>query len=273
MMSRVPMLALASLALTAPVTAGAVTIAASELPNGIQSCVSSGICSVDPASAYDSARAAAFPILQDGAGGIEQNWLMRYTLAPSSVQSRSNPAQTETLGGYLWMLFKGQYAATETAHEVTLFLDKVSPTPFSFFGQSGDLSLSLTTDDLLAGGGRYEAGLTAGGGGFNSGHLAGELPLPCVADGCGAAVQLNLLQLSYADNGSALVFRAFEPTDPRGLVFSQRSYYQGGDPLTAFDDRQTFAVGAVPLPASIWLLGSVVLGLAGLKNGRQSAAG
>jgi hypothetical protein len=252
-----------------PMTAGAAVVLDSELPNSIQSCMASGACFAGPVSVYDSGTAAAFPLSQNLGTATEQNWLMRYTLVPPSAQTRTNPAQTDSLGGYLWMLVKGQYDAAEAGHGVTVFLDKASPSAFGFAGQSGDLSLQLATADLVAGSSYFDAAFTSGNVYASSGNLTGELPPMCLADNCGVHVDLNLLQLSYSDNGSTVAFTGFDPSDVRGLVFGQRSYYQSGDPSTAVNDVQTFQVSAVPLPAALWLFGPALAGLAGWSGRRR----
>ena len=243
--------------------AWAATIATSELPGSIQSCITSATCVVSNSSAYDSGTASAFQIAQSTGSGYDSNWLLRYTLTPPSGQSRINPSQSDSFSGYLWILAKSSYSAAETAHPFTIYLDKVSPTPFSMYGQSGDLSLLMSTADLVAGSSYRTYGLDSSNNSYSYGNLTGDVPLPCLAEGCEARALVNLAQLTYSDLGSAGTYHMyFNPSDMRGLVFTQRqSFSCYGDPLCAVNDVQSFYISAVPLPAGVWLFGSGMLGL------------
>lgn len=256
------------LSLTFSTTAKAATVAISDLPGTIQSCISAATCAVSNVSAYDSGTASAFQITQNTGSGTENNWLMRYTLVPPSGQSRTNPSQTDSFSGYLWLLAKSTYSATETSHPFTLYLDKVSPTPFSMYGQSGDLNLSMPTADLVAGGSYRTYGIDYSLNSYSLGDLSGDVPLPCLAEGCETHAQLNLAQLTYGDFGSAGIFlTSFNPSDTRGLVFTQSETYPcNGDPTCAVNDLQSFYVSAVPVPATVWLFVSGLAGLIGVMR-------
>lgn len=246
-------------------TTHAATITTSELPGSILSCITSATCFVSNTSSYDSGTASAFQIAQNTGSGYEFDWLMRYTLAPPSSQSRVDWPQPESFSGYLWMLARSSYSATETAHPFTLYLDKVSPTPFSMFGQSGDLNLFMPTADVVAGSSYRTLGLDANNNSYSYGNLSGDIPVPCVAETCETHAQLNLAQLTYGDFGSAGVHLvSFNAADTRSLVFNQSSYYSGildGYPI---NDVQSFYVSAVPVPGAVWLFGSGLMGLIGL---------
>lgn len=243
----------------------AAIITTADLPGSIQSCITAATCFVSHSSAYDSGTASAFQIQQIEGSDTENNWLMRYTLVPPSGQSRINPSQTDVFNGYLWLLAKGIYSATETAHPLTLYLDKVTPTPFSMYGQYGDLSLAMTTADLVSGNGYRTYGLDGNNASYDYGNLSGSVPLPCLAEGCETHAELNLVQLTYGNFGSTIAFTAFNPSETRGLVYEQRSSYPCyGDPSCATNDVQSFYVSAVPIPTAVWLLGSGLIGLGGV---------
>jgi len=238
-------------------TTHAATITTSELPGSIQSCVTSATCFVSNTSSYDSGTASAFQITQNTGNGFENDWLMRYALLPPSSG-----------GGYLWLLARSSYSSTETAHPFTLYLDKVSPTPPSMFGQSGDLNLFMPTTDLVAGSSYRTYGLDYNNSSYSYGNLSGNVPVPCVAETCKTHAQLNLVQLTYGDFGSAGIYlTSFNAADARGLVFTQSSSFSGlGDPSLAFNDVQSFYISAVPLPGAVWLFGSGLVGVIGLRR-------
>lgn len=243
----------------------------SDLPGSIQSCITAATCLVSNVSAYDSGTASAFQITQNTGSGIENNWLVRYSLVPPSGQSRLEPPVDDSFDGYLWMLAKNSYSASESAHPFTLYLDKVSPAPFSMFGQSGDLGLFMATADLLAGSSYRTYGIDYALNSYDFGGLSGEVPLPCVAEDCETHALLNLVQLTYADFGSSIMLTGFNPADARGLVFTQYETFPCyGDPSCAMHDVQSFYVSAVPIPATAWLLGSGLAVLIGAMRGRRS---
>jgi hypothetical protein len=255
------------LSLTFSITTRAATVTNSDLPGTIQSCITAHTCSVSNASTYDSGTASAFQITQNTGSGYENNWLMRYALVPPSGQSRIEPSQTDSFSGYLWMLAKDTYSATETAHPFTLYLDRVSPTPFNMFGQSGDLDLFMPTADVVAGSSYRTYGLDYNNNSYSYGELSGDVPLPCLAEGCEAHAQLNLAQLKYLNFGSGGIHLiSFNSSDTRGLVFDQSSYYSGildGHPI---NDVQSFYISAVPIPGALWLFGSGLVGLFGMMR-------
>jgi hypothetical protein len=253
------------LLLSIPVRAA--TIVNADLPGSIQSCITAATCFVSNTSLYDSGTASAFQIQQAGGNGVESNWLIRYTLSPPSGQSRIDPPQNDALGGYLWMLAESTYSAVETDHLFTLFLDKVTPTPFSMFGEYGDLSLIMTTADLVAGSSYRIHGLDVDNESYSYGDLSGDVPLPCLAEGCETQARLNLVQLNYEVSGSDIHLTSFDPLDTRGLVFTQQSSFTCyGDPSCATNDVQSFYVSAVPIPAAAWLFGSGLIGLLGIAR-------
>lgn len=235
-----------------PFAAKAVTV--SELPTTIQSCITAGSCGVNFSSSYSSDKVSAFQIhdastLGTGVG----DWLMRYQLVPPTGETHfdgyTGVTQTSNFDGYLWMRVKGQYSASELAHPVTLFLDKVNPVPGSFFGQSGDLSLFMTTADLLAGGAYRQTLNSADYGNYDKGSLSGELPGPPLDSQISA--QLNLLQLKYLSVGSSIAMTYFDLSDARGLVYSQNM----SEVYFPSSTTQAFYISAVPEPQASWMFG------------------
>lgn len=248
-----------------PMSAQAVTIANSDLPGTLQSCAASGTCFVVPTSTYESASASAFSLFDLSGPGFTQNTLIRYTLtAPSGETAQSTNLYAEpplttswstAYTGYLWMQVQDNYSAAETAHPVTLYLDKITPVPQGLFGQSGDLSLTVSGADLLSGGSSATFGLDYNNQGYSSGSLGGEVPVPCVAQGCSVSAQLNLVQLHFGSFGPAgIQLLGFDPTDTRGLVYRQGFYDDGSTSGYAVNDTQSFNISAVPEPRSNWML-------------------
>ncbi len=232
-----------------PFAAQAVSV--SELPASIQSCITAGTCGVNLLSSYDSGTASAFRMVDLPSG--QWNWLMRYNVVPPSGQTVIGGGQNTAYGGYLWMQVAAAYNATETAHAVTLFLDKASPVPGPLFDQNGDLSLFMTTADLLAGS-AFRTQADPGYGDYDAGSLSGEIPLICLAEGCQIHAQLNLVKLNYQSFGSAgIQMTGFDPSDTRSLVYSQSSSYLTGDPYTDYSATQAFYISAVPEAQTSWM--------------------
>ncbi|MGA9162912.1 MAG: PEP-CTERM sorting domain-containing protein [Thiobacillus sp.] len=251
-----------------PFAAQAVSV--SELPATIQSCITAGSCVVNYSGAYDSGTASAFEMVDLPSG--KWNWLVRYNLVSPSGQTVIGGGLNTAYSGYLWMQVASNYSAAETAHPVTLFLDKVTPVPGSIFGQGGDLSYFMSTADLLAGGAYNTTSYVSyePDGIVSEGGLSGDILL-CLAVGCQTNVQLNLLQLNYQSFGSAGVsMTGFEASDTRGLVYSQNSSYLTGDPHTDYSATQVFYITAVPEPETFWMLGLGLVSVAIAVRRRRS---
>ena len=271
MKTHVRVIPLLFLALTFPLAARAATVAIADLPGAIQSCISATSCFVNNSSAYENGTVSAFQITQDTGSGYETNWLMRYSLVPPSGQSRLDPPLNDSFSGHLWMLAKNAYSASETEHAFTLYLDKVSPTPFDIFGHGSELALLMPTTDLVIGSSFRTLGIDFYAGDYDFGDLSGDIALPCLAQDCRSHTQLNLVQMLYGDFGaSGVSFIGFDPSDSRGLVFTQSTHAPcDGDPECIPDDlQQSFYVSAVPVPAAAWLFGS---GFAALLGAMQRA--
>lgn len=237
--------------------AAATIIGAGDLPTVIQSCVATLNCNVTPKSVFDQGGTSAFHFNE---GGTDK-WLMRYALfAPSG--ENGTPAT-----GYLWMSANQQYAAAESYHKVTLYTDAVTPAPTNLWSGNSNpkaLTLGLSTADLVAGSGFLLAGLDANNMSFSSGNLQtygnfGTSGLvPCAAEGCRVHAQLNLTHLRYFALGSGQLVGVFNPTDSRALLYSQSSDYSGSP---SYHVTQEYFVQPVPLPASVLLFASSLVGL------------
>lgn len=248
-------------------TARAATVTTSDLPGPIQSCIAVATCFVSNVSSYDSGTASAFQMSQvTGTGSPDNDWLMRYTLAAPSGQSGTNWFPSESFSGYLWMVAPSSYSAAQSFASFTVYLDKVSPTPNSMNYQNGVINLDMSTADVLAGTSYRTTGLDYNNNSYSYGNLGGNIPGSCVSPGCESHAQINLAQLTYTNFGYAIYLTAFNPSDTRGLVYTQSSSYPGynGDPSTAVNGVQSFYISAVPVPAAAWLFGSGLLGLMGV---------
>jgi hypothetical protein len=125
----------------------------------------------------------------------------------------------------------------------------------------------VTTFDLIAGCGYRTYGLDGDNNSYSNGDLSGNLSLPCVAEGCGTHAELNLVQLTYGNFGSVIALTAFNPSDARGLVYAQHSFFSCyGDISCATNDVQRFHVSAVPVPAAVWLFSSGLIGMTGIAR-------
>lgn len=252
--------------LVVSVEARAVTVSRSALPQTVQStlCPSSSSCSVLLNSVYSSEKVSAFTY---GYTADDQGLLLRYDLSPPSGQTDINGNQTAAYDGYLWMRVQHSYSTAAAMHAVTLYLDKVTPAPTPLFGQdsffypeyadaNGDLSLFMSTADLLAGR-AYRTWLDSEGqpGGIDAGNLQGELPVPCLAAGCSVQAEINLVQLQYQMVGTSVQLAGFNPADIRGLLYRQsHGYFNPYDSSLANNTVQTFAISAVPEPSAVAML-------------------
>lgn len=243
-----------------PLQAHAIDVSVTDLPSTIQSCVASNTCGVSYTSIYASGRVSAFGIYNVGQTGF--NYLVRYALVSPSGQTTSStdlyqyPTVTTSSStpftGYLWMQVQGAYSAAQSADPITLYLDKVSPVPSSFYNQNGDLSLFVSASDLLAGSSYVKSGLDANNQSYVLGNLSGEVPIGCVAQGCSAFAQLNLTQLQFTLSGTT-IGTSFNSADSRGLVFALGTSDDGSVSGYASNISQSFYISSVPDSEPVWL--------------------
>ena len=244
-----------------PFSAQAVSITNAQLPATIQACIMSGSCLVNHTSTYSSGQVSAFTINDDSTRarsgtvwGETNDWLVRYDLVAPSSQTNIDNVQTQTFDGYLWMRINSVYLAAETAHPVTVFLDKVTPVPEPLVNQNGDLSLFMTTADMLAGSAYIDQGFFDEVNNYYNGSLSGEVPLICLASGCEIHARLNLVQMSYQNFGAdGIYMTGFDSKDTRGLVYTQRHSYFSGEP--PYSTTQAFYITPVPEPETYLMFG------------------
>ena len=142
----------------------------------------------------------------------------------------------------------------------------------SYDGVPLSINLGLTTSDLINGGGYLSEYLDWDYGVVTSGSLTTDgLPQLCLAIDCGMDALFNLVYLQYFSDGSTASLLPFLlADDSRGILYSQRHYYDDGDPSTSYYAEQVFAVQAVPVPAAAWLFGSGLIGLVGFARGKKA---
>lgn len=264
--------------LLAPLSAHAIDVSVANLPNTIQSCVASNTCGVAYTSIYDSGTVSAFGIYNVGQTGF--NYLVRYALVSPSGQTTSNtdfyqypPVTTSSFTpftGYLWMQVQGGYSTSQSANPITLYLDKVSPVPSSFYNQNGDLSLFVSASDLLAGSSYVNSGLDSNNQSYVSGNLSGEVPIGCVAQGCSAFAQLNLAQLQFTLSGTT-ISTGFNSADSRGLVFTLGASDNGSVSGYASSISQSIYISSVPDSEPIWLFSTGLACLATVMHRKRIA--
>jgi hypothetical protein len=271
-------MAIPLLATMSVISAQASTITVSDLPASIQSC---SPCSVNLTSVVDLYLPAsgggmslfAFNHTQVSGGPLVQDWLVRYSLGPSSAQSTiylnapyNQSNHTDQLAGNLWMSVQNQYSPTDAAsHPFVLYVDKISPIPDDYNFYYSDIPLTMPVADILAGSSFYSGGQTTSCQTYSSGNLAGALPMPPADCGVYAAAQLDLVGLTFQNYGSYIGFSGVNSSDTRSLVFTQSSgehaNFQGD-----YDSVQTYNISSVPLPGALWLFGSGLLGLVSIMR-------
>jgi len=256
-------------AISVPVITNAVVISPFELPSDIQACMSNGACAVNNSSLMDYNNASMFQyydIANDSTGK-----LIRYGLVNSS--------QTEydaitNFNGSIWLQASDQYNLSNSTHDFTLYLDNVTPAPMdmSYDGAPLSINLGLTTSDLISGGGYLSEYLDWDYGVVTSGALTTDgLPQLCLAIDCGIDALFNLVYLQYFSDGSTASLLPFLlADDSRGVLYSQRHYYDDGDPSTSYYAEQVFAVQAVPVPPAVWLFSSGLIGLVSFAKRKKA---
>lgn len=242
-------------------------------PREIQACVTDGVCT-KPVLQFDSPDMVVYEYAEN----TVQKALIGYELRKGSLDFG------RVLGGPIWVSANQFYNLSEERHFFTLHLDQVIPQPGNLWiGDSDglDLGLSLTTTDLLAGGGHFHLGERSfsEGGFFLEGDLGtlgdlfqggGLYPngenhsfLPCLAESCEVGAEFNLINLAYVVSGSQAALTV-DLADDSKLLYSQFIGFEGE---RAF---QYYYVKPIPLPPAAWLFGSGLIGLIGIARRKKS---
>ena len=161
------------------------------LPAAIEQCVVDAACSVATDSVFELGGIAAFAWTSVAGPGF----LLAYPLLPPSHASVATP-----LTGTLWLGVQASYVTLADHRGVTLFTDRVKPDEKRLLPRYAGsdyypaiLNFDLSVAALLAGHAEHRVAL-GGADGYSSGDLVAFEPLlPCVADGCSAAQQINLI--------------------------------------------------------------------------------
>lgn len=267
----------------------AVTISVGELPAEIQACRMAGTCTVPLTSFIDvpntsgsaSHGGTIAPYAMSAfymASGANFSYLLRYNLVEPSVALVEDTVQP--LSGNVWLLVNSQYATGVSTPTVSLYLDRVNPLPPNLLpGHMGGLNLdiSLNTNALLGGTAHQSISCCSDTSYLGNMSIAGsygsEALLPCVADGCYASAQLNLLYLLFSDtDGDGILQTDFNPLDNRARLFTVQTYdpYGGLEGLGS-GSSVSYYVSTVPLPPALYLFASGMLLLARRKRTRVAA--
>lgn len=256
--------------LLASFSAQAALLNSSYLPAAIQRCETSANCSADIANHLDLPGMTAIKLTRYNTGSAipTQSWLLRYNLyAPAANTYWKNFSMTR-LGtttvtpytGNIWMEAPNNLNSWGRSL-LNIYTDQMSPDPARYSPvMNSTLVFSMLTVDIMNGGASY----------YNSGNNGSGEPITTrgslgIVDGirtcieCTVDVSLNLIGLDYS-TGSA----SFNPGDRRTRLLHYADFFP-----THSSDR-SFNVSPVPLPASIGLFASGLLGLLQLARKKHS---
>ena len=205
--------------------------------------------------------------------------LLRYSIGGDSGNELTrDSATTQTpFFGAAWLSLQNEYNLTSNFNQMTLYTEQV--VPGSEFQMTEDVSLTLSSDALLAGTGSFSTNID--GTEVQDNGLDSDGPLICLGDGCFAGAEFNLLNVSYSEDGDVARadFPFFLPGIPISsaslegqLLYSEFTGFPGfgSDGSDAFDQRNNFIVGGVPEPGSgIILFLSAALTLLHRRKGRM----
>lgn len=229
----------------------------SELPTAMQGNFGSMVV-----SSFNTTNMAAFGYMENSVA----KWLIRYNVLPPSSQAG------QPLGGAIWLSANNAYDLTNNSHNLTLYTDRITPTPsnYDYFLWGGpNIGLTLNSSGLLSGGGNFQIGLDWNNQSYSTGSLTvSNGAAICVAEGCNVSTQLNLIDLKYLNSGNTATLN-FDASDNRSLLFKQASYDPYCNNMSGCLTQQQFNVQPIPLPAGLWLLASGLMGLGTLARKKQ----
>ncbi len=245
------------------------------LPSQLQACVDTNECTVDVGPTTVIGQMAAYSFVDNRQGAAVSGYALHYSLLPPSGESDSNSGITP-YGGDIWLTVQDSYDLTLDSNLITVYTDTVNPQPNNILNDSNglDIDVLMANTALLAGSGFEITGLDAGNAVISQGNMqlqsdfGGTALLTCVAEGCQATADLNLIYLSYIQSGNLAVLQ-FNQDDSRGLLYELTSEFSALPENGGFSTAQSYYVAAVPVPAAFWLFASGLLGLVGMV-GRKS---
>lgn len=187
-------------------------------------------------------------------------WYINYDLvAPSANTTFSD---TTPYTGRLTLEVQNSYNLSNSTHYMSMYYSEV--TPGLGVNSNTDpsqqyLYMGMTTEGLLSGTGSYSAHCCDSTIFDNTLNLTLQ---PCVADGCGIDVLVNLLFLNYTDVGGTAMLN-FDFAEQAALLMSWDNYYLEDPMAGGFLNDRDFYVQTVPVPAAAWLFISGILALFG----------
>ena len=252
------------------------SISLTDLPLQLQTCIGTGECIVDTSGPVVTiGQMEAYLFANNLKASPVTGYALRYSLLPPSGQT--SDSGSFAYGGDIWLTVQGSYELALDSNPITVYTDKVTPQPTNIlFGDSNGLDIDIVMSNaaLLSGSGFELVGLDANNMDTYQANMnlisdfGGNALVPCLAEGCLATAGLNLIYLTYLQSGTTATLQ-FNPSDNRGLLYQLTSDYNADPASGGSFLSQTYYVAAVPLPSTVWLFASGLLGLAGVSRQRK----
>jgi hypothetical protein len=99
--------------------------------------------------------------------------------------------------------------------------------------------------------------------------LGGSALAPCLAEGCLATADLNLIYLTYVQSGNTATAQ-FYPTDERRLLYKLTNQYDETPENGGFSTSQSYYVASVPVPGAVYVFGSGLLSLISISRRKRT---